>query len=118
MQGKFSGDEHFIYHFDKVAKKVNTLMKEQGFNRREDNELVGKITHAHSELSEAFEGARSGDPEDKDIKGFSSVEVQLADVLGVLMDIQAEYGLRIGSALLAKMDFNNTQRGYLHGREF
>ena len=117
MQGKFSGDDHFIYYFDCVAKKVNALMTEQGFNQ-DGKKVADKIAHAHSELSEAFECSRAGDPNDKDVKGFSGLEVQLADVLGILMDMQVEYGLRIGSALLAKMDFNNEHRGYLHGKEF
>jgi len=117
MQGKFSGDEHFIYHFEKVAKKVNALMTEQGFNEP-DKSIADKILHAHSELTESFECLRDGRKADKNVKEFLGIEVQLADVLGLLMDMQVQYKLRIGAALLAKMDFNNEHRGYLHGREF
>ena len=72
---------------------------------------------AHSELSEALECMRMGNPPDKNISELSGVEVQLSDVLGILMDMEIGYGFEISRALLKKMEFNKT-RNYLHGKKF
>lgn len=111
-------DEDFVRSYRRVAKKVHRLMKSQGFWRSaKRQDICKRLAHAHSELSEAFECLRSGNPPDKDISDMSGVEVQLADVLGILMDMEIGCGFDISKALLKKMEFNKT-RGYLHGRKF
>lgn len=106
----------FLQEYRKVAEKVHEIAEEQGFAYKSRN-IAEVIAHAHSELSEAFECLRLHDEADKDIKDMTGVEVQLADVLGILMGMEISYGLKISEALLKKMEFNKT-RGYLHGKKF
>lgn len=73
-----------------------------------------KIALLHSEISEALEAIRHGDPESEHIKGMTGVEEELADVIIRIMDYGTAYGLRINEAVLQKMVFNST-RAMLHG---
>jgi NTP pyrophosphatase (non-canonical NTP hydrolase) len=71
----------------------------------------------HSEISEALEYDRHGDPESDHIKGFSGVEEELADVLVRVFDFAGGFNLRLGQALNAKIEFNKT-RPHKHEKEF
>ena len=114
----FYSDEEFLNGYLRVAEKVHQLMGEQGFWRDGKQRNKGEmLAHAHSELSEAFECMRMGNPPDKNIHDMSGAEVQLSDVLGILMDFEMGFGFKIAEALLKKMEFNKS-RGYLHGKEF
>lgn len=116
----FLANKAFLDSSDKLARLINNLHRKQGFWDKAPSmkELAIKIAHAHSELSEAYECARLGGKKpDKNILDYTGLEVQLADVMGILLDLQAAYNLRITEALLHKMDFNKT-REYLHGKEF
>jgi cytidyltransferase-like protein len=111
-------DKEFLLGFNTVAERVHRLAKKQGFwDKGNKRDICEPIAFAHSELSEALECSRFGDPPDKNIKEFSGLEVQLSDCLGILMDMEIGYGLRISEALGHKMKFNET-RGYRHGKEF
>lgn len=111
-------DEDFGRCYKKVAEKVHHLMALQGFWKDgKKRNVCNPIALAHSELSEALECFRLGNPPDKNISEMSGGEVQLSDVLGILMDMEVGYGLNISGALSKKMQFNKT-RGYLHGKEF
>jgi hypothetical protein len=72
------------------------------------------IALIHSELSEAIEAARAGDPPDDKIPEYSGVEAELADVIIRIMDIAAHRGWRVGDALEAKMAMNRG-RSRMHG---
>lgn len=72
------------------------------------------IALIHSELSEAIEAARAGDPPDDKIPEYSGVEAELADVIIRIMDIAAHRGWRVGDAVEAKMAMNRT-RSHMHG---
>jgi NTP pyrophosphatase (non-canonical NTP hydrolase) len=72
------------------------------------------IALIHSELSEAIEAARAGDPPDDKIPEYSGVEAELADVIIRIMDIAAHRGWRVGDAVEAKMAMNRT-RSRMHG---
>jgi NTP pyrophosphatase (non-canonical NTP hydrolase) len=116
----FIPDDGFVAVCQMVGFKIHELHKRQGFWDREQNmkEVALKIAHMHSELSEAYECARHGGKRpDKNILNYTGLEVQLADVLGILLDLTIAHGLRIPEALLHKMEFNKT-REYLHGKEF
>lgn len=67
-----------------------------------------------TELSEAMEAYRSGNPPSSKITGFSQMEEELADVVIRLLDFAGAYDLDIEGALTAKMDYNET-RPYRHG---
>jgi NTP pyrophosphatase (non-canonical NTP hydrolase) len=68
----------------------------------------------HSELSEALEAIRHGNPPDDKIPAFSGLEAELADVIIRIMDTAAHKQLRIGEAIIEKIRFNRT-RPYRHG---
>jgi len=109
----------FVDAWNDLSRIVHTIAADQGFwshgKRRNLGEMIALV---HSELSEALECARMGNPPDKNVKNMSGVEVQLADALILLMDISAGYGFNLAEAALAKMSFNKT-RGYMHdGKKF
>jgi NTP pyrophosphatase (non-canonical NTP hydrolase) len=99
-----------------MAHRVHKLSREQGF-WDEDRHPTHPIALAMSELGEALEAYREGDGPDKNITDHSGFEVQLADVLGILLDMSEGYNLDLPQALMKKMEFNRT-RGHLHGKRY
>lgn len=82
---------------------------------REDGTMIALM---HSELSEALEAMRRGNPASKKIPAFSHVEEELADVVIRIMDFAGLHGLDLGGAIEAKMAMNEG-RSYRHGgKEF
>jgi hypothetical protein len=113
----FYPDPDFVLAWSRVAAKVHDLSERQGLwskQGRSYGRLVTMIALCHSELSEALECMRVGDPPDKNVSEMSGVEVQLSDALGILMDISAGFGFDLAGALLKKMEFNKG-RGDMHG---
>ncbi|MBW1778624.1 MAG: hypothetical protein JRJ54_13675 [Deltaproteobacteria bacterium] len=83
---------------------------------RNDAEMIALM---HSELSEALEAMRAGNPESEKLKdmGVSSVEEELADVVIRIMDFAEGRGFNLGKAILKKMKYNKN-RPYKHGKRF
>lgn len=75
-----------------------------------------KIALMHSELSEGLEGVRK-DLMDSHCPEYTSEEVELADALIRILDHAGKYKLRLGEAVLAKLDYNRS-RPYKHGKKF
>ena len=72
------------------------------------------IALMHSELSEALEGYRLGNPMSEKIAPFSQIEEELADVIIRILDYAEANSFEIEKALMAKMAYNET-RPYRHG---
>ncbi len=103
----------FVGHYNALAKDVNQNAVSKGWwdDERNDGEMICLM---HSELSEALEGLRHGDPPDDHIPEFRSSEAELADVVIRIMDYGAARGLRIAEAIIAKTEYNKT-RPHKHG---
>lgn len=98
-------------------KELQTVVKEinldHGWYDRGIHDAI-RIALMHSELSEALEGLRAGNPASDHIPEFNCAEEELADVIIRVMDIAEIRGWRVSQAVLAKIEFNRT-RPYKHG---
>ena len=81
---------------------------------RNKGEMIALI---HSELSEALEAVRHGNPPSEHIPDFSGEEEEMADAVIRIMDYCAGHGLRLGEAIHAKYHFN-VNRPKMHGKKF
>ena len=100
-----------------IQAVIHQTAKEKGWwdTPREDGTLIALM---HSELSEALEAARHGNPPDDKIPEFKGIEAELADVIIRILDFAEGKGHRVIEALDAKMQMN-MGRSYKHGgKEF
>src|SRR5688572_17221614 len=63
------------------------------------------IALMHSELSECLEAVRTDATSDK-IDGFNGEEEELADTIIRILHYAHRFNLRVGEAVIAKMEFN------------
>ena len=99
-----------------AAVVVHEWAKRKGFwdEDRNPGEIIALM---HSELSEALEAMRKGNPFDEHVPEFSNLEVELADLVIRVLDYSAGCKLRVGDAIAAKMAYNET-RPHKHGKKF
>lgn len=103
----------FKESFNKIAESVFDIAKSKGWwdNDRNNGELLMLIV---SEIAEAMEGMRHGNPPSDHIPEFSAAEEELADAIIRIMDFASARKLRIADAIIAKMEFNRG-REHRHG---
>lgn len=106
----------FISSFITLSNRIHQMAQEKGFweGDRNQGEIIALM---HSELSEALEAIRHGNPPDDKIPEFSGAEAELADCIIRIMDMAPAYGWRIAEAIIAKVQYN-ASRPYKHGKAF
>lgn len=108
----------FVRGWINTAADIHHTAKSKGFwedgVERNNGEMLCLI---HSEISEALEALRHGNPPDDKVPEFTSVETELADAVIRIMDLAHARGWRVAQAVEAKMKYN-TGRPYKHGKEF
>lgn len=126
-------DVQFINEFNKIAQLVNHVAMTKGFweerVRLVNESLPDMKTFAdqcmvssalsliHSEISEALEASRHGNPNDDKITNYSGVEAELADAIIRIMDLCYYKKWDIAGAIIEKIKYN-TSRPYKHGKQF
>jgi NTP pyrophosphatase (non-canonical NTP hydrolase) len=99
--------------FRDMAERVHRTALEHGW--WETPRPVGEVLMlVVTELAEAMEAYRSGNPGSDEIPGFSRLEEETADAIIRLLDFAEGTKLRLEEALLAKMAYNEG-RPYRHG---
>ncbi len=96
-----------------LQREIHRTAVEHGWWDKE--RPIGEVLMlAVTELSEAMEAYREGNPESEKINGFSKVEEELVDTIIRILDFAGGMGYDIEGALRAKMAYNET-RPYRHG---
>lgn len=107
----FEAAEHpLCQEIHKACYEAYNNAKSKGWHENDSQpcrkgEMIALI---HSELSEALEAIRKGNPPDKKLPEFDNLTIEMADVVIRVFDFAAAFSLRLGQAVVAKMAYNTT----------
>lgn len=120
-QGQKAG---FIEHFKRFQKLMYRNSQRKGFHDSDlaymlHNDTRGMLDAQRlmlivSELSEALEALRHGNPADSHIPDYTGMEAELADAVIRIMDLAEANQLRLAEAIVAKAAYNSG-RPHKHG---
>jgi NTP pyrophosphatase (non-canonical NTP hydrolase) len=105
--------EKLIELINELAKELHETSRSKGFYNPPPSDLE-RFALMHSEISEATEGVRHGNPPSDHIPEFSATEEEMADTIIRILDYAVYRNLRIGEAIFAKAEFNKG-RPFMHG---
>ena len=99
-----------------LVQEAHQTAREHGWWKRNRNiaETLFKIT---MEVAEAGQALENGIPPDKHLSDYDAFTVELADIVIRVFDLAGANDLKLGQAIVDKMEFNQT-RPYRHGKEF
>ena len=108
--------ESFVHFWNIFAGDVHENARDKGWwdTDRNDAECIMLMV---TELAEACEALRNGNPPDDKIPEFDGLVVELADTVIRIMDYTQARKLPIADAIIAKMQYNQ-KRPRKHGKEF
>lgn len=113
-----SSTAHFLDTFANVQRNVHESSKEHGFwdpaNGPDNVSVPTKLCLIHSEVSEALEAYRKGNPPSEKCPEHSQIAEELADLFIRGMDLAEHLRIDLGRAILAKAEYNRG-RPHLHG---
>lgn len=95
-----------------ISKHVNSTGREKLFWDPLHCQDIGdgaKFMKMVSEIGEAYDALRCGNPASTKIPGYSHVEEELADVIILILDWSYQHGYDIGAAVITKALFNRTR---------
>jgi NTP pyrophosphatase (non-canonical NTP hydrolase) len=104
----------FLRGWKYLENEAAAISISKGWKQPGPDNLPEKIALMHSELSEALEYARIGNPESDHLKGFSGLEEEFADTIIRIMHVAQSMNLRVAKAIQAKLEYNKT-RPQKHG---
>ena len=105
--------QKFVRYFEYASKKAHEISVKNGW-WESPCEKGTNIALIHSELSEALEALRQGNPPDKHLPMYTNFDVELADVIIRVMDLAEANNISLGQIVIDKMNYNRT-RDYKHG---
>lgn len=108
----------FMAAFDELAARIHRNAVNKGFWEGSGTRNTGEmIALMHSELSEALEAERVGNPVSDKIPYYTGLEEELADCIIRIMDFATGTGLNVAGAIIEKVAYNEG-RPYKHGKKF
>lgn len=102
--------------FTNLQSEVHRNAVDKGFWDDPVN-VAEKLALIHSEISEALEAYRKGNPPDNKLPEYESAAVELADAVIRIMDLAGGMGMNLAGAIVAKVEYN-LGRPRKHGKEF
>jgi len=96
-----------------LQKKIHTIAVSKGWWENPNSNGKNFMLMV-SELAEAMEADRHGNPPSDKIPGFLGIEEELADVIIRILDFAEYHGFDVIEAMREKVNYNRT-REYKHG---
>jgi NTP pyrophosphatase (non-canonical NTP hydrolase) len=110
-------ENSFISWWEWLAERVHADNVKKGFwpndpTQRNFGEAIALI---HSELSEALEGHRHGNPPSDHLPEYSAIEEELADTVIRILDLSTVFAPNIADCIIDKLEYNRN-RPFKHGK--
>ena len=107
----------FVEAYNETAYGVHKTAVDKGWWDKERNDSEALMLMV-TELAEACEAVRVGNPPDDKIPEFNGVESELADVIIRIMDFAKGRDYKVAEALVAKIEFNKSREKMHGGKKF
>lgn len=107
----------FVESISEIGEYIHDWAVRKGWWEKDRDDAV-MLMLAVTELAEACEGLRHGNPPDDKIPEFNSAEAELADCVIRILDQCHARGWRLGEAIVAKMKYNETREHRHGGKQF